>query len=104
MPRRASPRPCRVLGCLSSVSGAGAGVRRHTVVMLVVGVLGRGRGRGVLPVVLVPVGRWRSLLLLLSGASVAIHPGAVAHRAGGGCWAIPRRHGALVLVFVVVGW
>jgi hypothetical protein len=93
-----------VLGCLSSVSGAGAGVRHHMVVMLVVGVLGCGHGCGVLPVVLVPVGCWRSLLLLLLGASIMIHPGAVACRAGGGCWAVPHHHGALVLIFFVIGW
>jgi hypothetical protein len=90
------------------VSGVCAGA------LIIVG--GRAGGDGpafmavpvlMLPVVLVPIGHW-SLLLSLSAATSLLapsaHPGAVARRAGGGCWAVPRRRGALVFVFIIVGW
>jgi hypothetical protein len=86
------------------VTGAGAGVRHHRrVVMLVVRVLSRTQSScSCLPVMMVPVGRWRSLSS--SGGSAPIHPGAMAHRAGDRGWVVPRHRGALVLVFIVVGW
>jgi hypothetical protein len=47
---------------------------------------------------------WILALVVVVRGSTTIHPGAVAHRAGGGCWVVPRHCGALVLVFIVVGW
>jgi hypothetical protein len=45
---------------------------------------------------------WMLVLVVVVGGSAAIHPGEVAH--GGGCWVVPRCCGALVLVFIIIGW